>query len=251
MNQLAFLIIAFTVLTSASSIFSKQNRIIGGLNATQGQFPFFASLRSHDNEHFCGGTVISCRFIITAAHCSFNKEPNDFFVVVGSILRLGRHDKYLISKIVNHPRFDPHSIKNDISLVSTLNSIVFYANVNKIALSNDYVDGGFEAVLVGFGFTNIEGPLADYLQWLTTTTLTNLKCNSGLDNTSTTLYNHQICTLAWSGKGFARADSGGPLIVDNELIGIISWRSNDNIGISPDVYTRVSSFRSWIDQQLS
>lgn len=47
------------------------NRVIGGKNAPQGAWPWMA-LIGYDDENSifnCGGTIISLRHILTAAHC--------------------------------------------------------------------------------------------------------------------------------------------------------------------------------------
>ena len=45
-------------------------RIVDGRNTKPHAFPFIVSLhRFSDNEHFCGGSLISESWILTAAHC--------------------------------------------------------------------------------------------------------------------------------------------------------------------------------------
>lgn len=48
-----------------------QDRVIGGSDAQKGQFPFQISLRV-GGSHVCGGTIITNKFILTAAHCVEN-----------------------------------------------------------------------------------------------------------------------------------------------------------------------------------
>ncbi len=47
-----------------------EGRIVGGHTANPGQFPFIASLRTNSNFHFCGGSIISDRWVVSAAHWS-------------------------------------------------------------------------------------------------------------------------------------------------------------------------------------
>lgn len=43
--------------------------IIGGHEAEPGLFPYIVSLQYKEGGHFCGGSLISDRFVLTAGHC--------------------------------------------------------------------------------------------------------------------------------------------------------------------------------------
>lgn len=45
-------------------------RVVGGENAKEGQFPYIVSLRRTTGAHFCGGTIVSNVYIISASHCT-------------------------------------------------------------------------------------------------------------------------------------------------------------------------------------
>lgn len=83
-------------------------RVLGGSTATQGEFPWQVSLQS-SRGHFCGGSILDERHILTAAHCVEGKSSPYFKVVAGAHNiqvheEIQRQDR-LTSKIVMHPRY--------------------------------------------------------------------------------------------------------------------------------------------------
>lgn len=63
--MLIFLLLLLSVSVWASV---QQGRIVGGEAAKFGEFPFMVSLLKR-SQHFCGASLVSERFLITAAHC--------------------------------------------------------------------------------------------------------------------------------------------------------------------------------------
>ena len=60
--------------TAALKVPSASAKIVGGIPAQPGQFPFVASLKIrsfYSYIHFCGGAAISQEYILTAAHCVY------------------------------------------------------------------------------------------------------------------------------------------------------------------------------------
>lgn len=87
-------------------------RIIDGDTAPISAAPFMASLRSLTNAHFCGGAIVSTRYVLTAGQCTNGRAGTDINVVVGSSLRTGG-TTYRSSGIINHPFFDGATLENE------------------------------------------------------------------------------------------------------------------------------------------
>lgn len=83
-------------------------RIVGGANVNLGQVPFMASLSSN-NIHFCGGSILNYRWILTSAKCTAGRAVNSVNVNVGTIT-LGGGVSYRSANIIPHPLFDPRTL---------------------------------------------------------------------------------------------------------------------------------------------
>jgi trypsin len=243
-----FLLVALAAVAIASPtsdvFFEREGRIVGGSNTINGQFPYQVSLRAL-NVHFCGGSIINNRWILSAAHCTIGRES--LHAHVGSVLLNSGGTMHLCRFIVNHPNYNPDTIANDVSVVQTATSITFNINVQPIALGSAQVGGGVNAVVTGWGRISITGgPAPNNLQQLITTTLTNADCIARhTTNNQRFVLDHKICTFTQSGQGICQGDSGGPLVAGGAVIGTASWNIPCARGF-PDVFDRVSFFRSWI-----
>lgn len=215
-----------------------------------GQFPHQASLRTAANSHFCGGFIESNRWVISAAHCTYNRTISNTRIVVGTISLTSGGTTYTIQKILNHPSYSINTVANDISLVKTAAAITFNDNVKAIPLPplvSLPTGPGVAATVSGWGQTSHPGSAPDILQYLNVTTITNANCRSRFDaSQESKVFNNKICTLPLSqGQGACMGDSGGALVANGVAIGVVSWGVPCGTG-APDVYDRVLSHRVWI-----
>ena len=60
-------------------------RIIGGEDAELGDFPYVVSLQA-DGRHFCTGSLIDAKTVLTAAHCIAGFDPSSHTVRAGSLV---------------------------------------------------------------------------------------------------------------------------------------------------------------------
>lgn len=174
MYSLTALIVATTLLVSIvhglaeSNFFDGQevrlddtDRIVGGHEAARGQFPYIASLRIYliGWSQWCGGSIITNRFILTAGQCRLrNKLPLARFRVWVGAHKVEGNDgtAYDLERFIVHEQFTVNgTTKNNIGLIKTNATIEFNAFVAPIQLHRVFIADGHRAIASGFGHTNV------------------------------------------------------------------------------------------------
>ncbi|KAH8419050.1 hypothetical protein KR222_002099, partial [Zaprionus bogoriensis] len=240
------------------------SRIVGGWDVPAGEYvPYQVSLqyRTRGGQmHFCGGSIIAPDRVLTAAHCCQGLNVTRMSVVAGIRSlddQTGTRSQVLSYTI--HPDYK-ELVTSDIAVLSIEPPLVFN-NISVAPIefnSAEFVGGGVPVTLSGWGlrlpvpfpfFDNVNYP--NTLQRMSYHTITNQQCqSSGMRDVSDT----EICARG-PFRGACSGDSGGPLVrSDNGLkqVGVVSYGLVVcGLFISPDVYTRVSTFSEWIQQQIS
>ncbi|XP_058795863.1 chymotrypsin-2-like [Phymastichus coffea] len=220
-------------------------KIVGGTAARDGQFPYQASLRLNA-RHFCGGSVLNERWILTAAHCLAGLNDTAVSVVLGSN-RLDRGgEAYRSARSLPHPQYSSLLIRNDIGLVRLDRDIRFGEKVRPVDLPRaDFDKADYPAVLSGWGTTSFPGKPPNELQHIQLRVIDQHDCLGA----SFRVTDKNICTLTRRGEGACHGDSGGPLVADGVQIGVVSWGTPCAKG-KPDVFTRVFSYLDWIKEHM-
>ncbi|XP_063984407.1 chymotrypsin-2-like [Diachasmimorpha longicaudata] len=234
-------IAAVVALSSGATI----ERIVGGRDAPAGKYPYQVSLQKN-NRHFCGGSIINKRWILTAAHCLRGQSPSAIRVLVGTNSLSNGTQYYQCGFLKWHEKFTPILIHNDIAVLQVTQDIEFNVNVQAVKLpKKNFNEIDTPATLTGWGTTVLNGRVPDKLQWLQVKVISQLKCKLR----HWLLTSSQICTLTKRGEGACHGDSGGPLVSKGYQIGIVSYGLPCALG-SPDVFTRVYSFVDWINSTI-
>uniref|UniRef100_A0A182JLK0 Uncharacterized protein n=1 Tax=Anopheles atroparvus TaxID=41427 RepID=A0A182JLK0_ANOAO len=193
--------------------------------------------------HFCGGTIINNCYILSAAHCDVDRERSKF-VVLGSIFLNNGGVTHEVIRVINHPNYNDDTFENDINLLRVSPYITYNAAVQPMPIAAHVAESG-DAVVSGWG-ENETGELPNHLQFLNTQIISDEDCYAIWSGDTLLVSNTNICTLSPVGQNACRGDSGGPLVHDGGLHGVVSWGPNDCPNGMPTVYTRVSSYVSWI-----
>lgn len=131
-----------------------EGRIVGGSQASSGQFPHQASLQSSANAHFCGGSIINSRWVLSAAHCTIGRSAASTRIRVGTNSRTSGGVIHQVAQIRNHPSYNSRNLANDISTLQVTGSFTFNNLVRAIPLAS--VNHGVTSAQVsGWGQTSV------------------------------------------------------------------------------------------------
>ncbi|KAK7889636.1 hypothetical protein WMY93_025196 [Mugilogobius chulae] len=222
---------------------AEATHIVGGRDAVPHSRPYMASLQLR-GRHGCGGLLVKENFVLTAAHCQI---PVPFTVVLGGdLLTADEPTKQTFTTVrsIPHPDYDGHA--NDIMLLMLNATANLTAAVQLIPLQNSRLGARRNCITAGWGDIGDNKTLANRLQEVNVTTLSQRSCRGRWG--AVPIARSMVCgTGGGNFQGFCSGDSGGPLVCDGAAAGVVSF-SGRRCGNprTPDVYTRISSFRDWI-----
>jgi secreted trypsin-like serine protease len=143
-------------------------RIVGGENAIDYSWPMVVSIRWLDvNQHWCGGTIVSNSYILTAAHCLvgyISNPPIDVTIAAGVTNREDpRQIRRSVDQIFIYPNYTgvKDGYRHDIALMHVNKSFTVDENpfltktcihrVDPPILNNQYIKNGTDLVVIGWG----------------------------------------------------------------------------------------------------
>ncbi|XP_004925952.1 chymotrypsin-2 [Bombyx mori] len=240
-------------------------RIVGGTEAAPGSHPHMVFLTSGRIRSFiCGGSLVSTRTVLTAGHCVAGVYAGGILhinlrVTVGTNEWNSGGTEYTVARNITHPDFSLIYLKNDIGLLITDEEVKLSDAVRPIKLSYDFVSSGVPVRVAGWGRIGHREPLSEKLLVIDVRTIDGEACVRAAAQAAidfNTWAPHvdpaiELCTFHAKGTGACGGDSGGALTrIDNGLqVGMVSWGFSCARG-APDMFVRISAFRSWLEENI-
>jgi len=223
-------------------------------------------MEAKDHKLFCGGTIISDRYILTASHCvqSYRRTPSEVYIAISKtvidpvdLASSSSSFRMEVETIMMHPDYNPFTINNDVALIK-LKKRVRITSIPPACLpadeNNDFA--GMNGTVVGWGaLEESSQDTSKRLQQVTIPILENKRCIEDTnDHNYDRLTPNMLCAgvLEQGGQDSCQGDSGGPLVVGfssrEVLVGVVSWGVGCARPKSPGVYARVSRYVNWIKE---
>ena len=248
----------------------REHRIVGGKNTDIRSVPWQVLVYRNapgDSVYLCGGSLISTRWIITAAHCVTDDggavvATADLMVFSGmsSQSKIHSSNVSLVSQIVRHPDYSAAGVLNDLALVELTSPVTFGSKRAAITLPFDADATTWPAHktavrISGWGRTSTNGSSPDVLKSAT------IKVKGGpLDSSSCGNWSQaaqydpvQNLCAGWkrNGKDICQGDSGGPYAINVNGLWTLAGVTSFNSGLCgksalPGIAVRVTTFRDWL-----
>lgn len=228
-----------------------KEKIIGGNEVDIKFYPHQVAILVFGNL-LCSGSIITPLHILTSAHCFENLNDSKYYLVrsgtsfwdEGGLLSE-------VSQIILHEHFlhksKPTYVANDIAILVLNEPLNYNENTQQILLMSRPIKFAEEAYVSGWGRVS---PISRK-------TSRNLKAlRLQVDNEDSCmiwdLLETKICGRTGNTNGACHGDSGGALMIQGLLAGIVTGSPSNVCGhpIEPMVFTSVMHHRDWIQRKI-
>lgn len=234
-------------------------KIVNGQDATPCEYTWQISMRQRSN-HYCGGSIISDKWILTAAHCVPGASGDT--IVVGDYNKDSNNDQYQaehsIKQIISHPKYNSRTMKYDFALIELRTAIKFNECVGAVCLPEADATTGAGCFISGWGTLSSGGSSPNKLQEAEVAVMTNEMCCGDYGYSCNELHQSMLCANGRNSAGqnidACQGDSGGPLACEERgkwvLHGVTSWGYGCAQATYPGVYGRVWDVIDWVNENI-
>jgi len=238
-------------------------RIVGGTEVQPpDHYPWMVALilkRNGALSQFCGASLISTQWLLSAAHCFAETGikaaevlaylADHDLTTASELPSIGR----TISKITFNPGYSSKTQDFDVSVLKLASPVTFSEYIRPVCMpSSSFNPVGKMATVTGWGRTTEGGSTATKLREVQVPILTKAQCQSAYSGTTVTVTDNMICAgIPQGGKDSCQGDSGGPLIYQCSSTryvqtGVVSFGVGCARPGLPGFYANVGKLLAWI-----
>ena len=194
---------------------------MGGQQTEVNEYPWMVGLYYHPwstQRTYCGGSLISSRWILSAAHCFYDQDtPSNWHAGLGDhdylITTETDHIDKDIATIINHPNYNDDTFDFDFALLKLDSEVDFslHPTIRPICLPSDAKDShtGQAAITTGWGRTQFGGSSSNVLLEVDVSVLSNMACKADYGYDPEEISDQMICANKdGGGKDACQGDSG-------------------------------------------
>jgi len=234
-----------------------KDRIVGGFEAQENEWPWQVALFI-DNAWFCGGSIISENYVMTAAHCADGASYFDIMAGAHNVRASSEPHRVEITSYNGwtHPGWDSNTLSNDIALIELPSPLSFndYIKPSCMPMAGDTADPNELVTCTGWGKpSDSAGGISPVLRMVEDRPIiTNSECNAiyGIVGDGV------VCIDTTGGKGTCNGDSGGPLNMKHSMkgagdkwkqVGVVSFGASAGCEVGyPAGFTRTEYYLDWV-----
>lgn len=245
----------------------RSGRVVGGEDATPGEWCWQVALINSLNQYLCGGALIGTQWVLTAAHCVTNIVRAGDAIYV----RVGDHDltqKYgspgaqtlRVATTYIHHNHNSQTLDNDIAILKLHGEADLKEGVCLVCLParGTSQQAGKKCTVTGYGYMGETGPIPLRVREAQVPVVNDNECVRKINAVTEKIFilpASSFCAGGEEGHDACQGDGGGPLVCEDggyyELTGLVSWGFGCGRKDVPGVYVKISSFIGWINQIIS
>merc|ERR1719504_478515 len=234
-----------------------EDRIVGGFEAAHHEWPWQVALFI-DDAWFCGGSIISENYVLTAAHCADGASYFDVMAGAHNVRESSEPNRVEVTSYNGwtHPMWNSNDLSGDLALVELPSPLPMndYISASCLPASGETPAVGSMVTVTGWGKpSDSAGGISPVLREVRDIpVITNSDCNDVYGIVGDGV----VCIDTARGRGSCNGDSGGPLVqmsgskAAGDLwtqVGIVSFGSSSGCETGlPAGFTRTEYYIDWI-----